>query len=65
MLARHQQWNEDRVFFEHSPGNQVWISVSFTSLAPVDPFVAVSAGRAYFRVQDLLPLARLIAELGR
>jgi hypothetical protein len=65
VLARHRHWNEDRVFFEHSNGNQIWISADFTSLAPVDPFVTVSAGRAHFRVEDLLQLSRLIGDLRR
>jgi hypothetical protein len=65
VLARHQHWNEDRIYFAHSRGHPVWILAGFPSLAPVDPFVALSNGRACFRVEDLLQLARLIAELRR
>ena len=36
---------------------------SWTSLAALDPFVAVAAGRSLFRVADLLALARLCAQL--
>jgi hypothetical protein len=34
---------------------------TWTSAAVVDPFVALSAGRALFRTEDLLALAVLIA----
>ena len=36
---------------------------AWTNLAPEDPFVVVSAGRAYFRVEDLLRLGVLIERL--
>jgi hypothetical protein len=34
---------------------------TWTSAAAVDPFVALSAGRALFRIDDLLALTELIA----
>ena len=37
--------------------------VSFTSLAKADPFVVVSAGRAYLRIDDLRQLTKLLADL--
>ena len=40
--------------------------VSFTDAAfEEDPFLAISAGRAFFRAADLLRLAELISGLGR
>jgi hypothetical protein len=36
---------------------------TWTSLGPVDPFVVLSQGRACARVQDLLGLAQLVADL--
>jgi hypothetical protein len=63
VLARVQCWNQDRIYYAHSRGNQVRIPVGFTDLAPVDPFVAVSNGRSLFRADDLLQLARLVKEL--
>jgi len=38
--------------------------VSWTSIAPVDPFVMVAAGRTYFRTEDLLRLVALVQERG-
>ena len=37
--------------------------MSWTSLAPPDPFVETSAGRSPFRVRDLLALSDLVASL--
>ena len=37
--------------------------IDWTDLGAIDPFVAVSAGRALFRVEDLLGLVRLIKEI--
>jgi len=37
--------------------------VEWTNLAPVDPFVVVAAGRAAFRLADLVELSRLVAAL--
>ena len=37
--------------------------LDWTDIAPQDPFVVVSAGRALFRVEDLLGLARLLGEI--
>ena len=36
------------------------LPASWTSVAAVDPFVAISAGRSPFRVVDLLRLAELV-----
>lgn len=39
------------------------ILASWTSLAEEDAFIRVSAGRSWFRTDDLLRLNRLVAEL--
>ncbi len=41
------------------------LPADWTSLAPPDPFVAVSAGRASFRVEDLERLGDLLRNLDR
>jgi hypothetical protein len=37
--------------------------VRWTSVAPDDPFVAVAAGRAPFRLEDLLALMALVRDI--
>jgi len=61
-MHRHN-WGENRVFFVDDRGQTRWLPASWTSVEPPDPFVVLAAGRAAFRTQDLLELARLIAGL--
>lgn len=56
-------WGENRVFFVDGQSQTRWLPASWTSVEPPDPFVVLAAGRAAFRTQDLLELARLIEVL--
>jgi hypothetical protein len=56
----HHSWHEDRVHFRVGEGGRVEsLPLSWTSLACPDPFRERSAGRAWFRVEDLLGLVTL------
>jgi hypothetical protein len=54
---------ESRVFFFNTKGRKSSVPLYWTDIGPQDPFVAVSAGRSFFRVEDLLGLVRLIGEI--
>ena len=54
---------ERRVFFYNHKGRKSSVPLDWTDIEPKDPFVAVSAGRTLFRVEDLLGLVRLIREI--
>jgi hypothetical protein len=54
-------WGEDRVYFRDTTGWLRHLPAAWTSAAPRDPFVEMSAGRSHFRIEDLLQLAVLIA----
>jgi hypothetical protein len=54
---------ERRVFFFNTKGRKSSVPLHWTDIGPQDPFVAVSAGRSFFRVEDLLGLVRLIGEI--
>ncbi len=54
---------ELRVFFFNTKGQKTSVPIDWTDLGPKDPFVAVSAGRALFRVEDLLGLVRIVEEI--
>lgn len=56
-------WGEERVQFEDEDGTLRSLPASWTSVGPVDPFVAVSAGRALFRTADLLAMVALVRQL--
>jgi len=54
---------ERRVYFYNSEGRINSIPLNWTDIAPPDPFVVVSAGRAFFRIKDLLRLVYLVDEI--
>jgi hypothetical protein len=55
-----QTWGEHRVYYRDPQGQLASLPVGWTSLALLDPFVALSAGRSLFRVADLCQ--RLLGE---
>jgi hypothetical protein len=54
-----RNWHEPRVWF-HDGKRLSTLPFGWTSLAPEDPFAVVSAGRAWFRPEDLLRLVELV-----
>ena len=60
-MDRRNAWGEDRVYFHDDTGRLRRLPTAWTSVAPPDAFVALSAGRSHFRVEDLLQLVALIA----
>ena len=65
MVARRQNWAEDRVYFEDDRKKLRSLPSQWTSLVSDDPALVVAAGRAHYRVADLLELVTLLKELGR
>lgn len=63
LVVRKKNWAEDRVSFFDDDGQLTSIPAGWTDVDPPDPFVAVSAGRSAFRVEDLLALAGLVEAL--
>jgi hypothetical protein len=63
LIDRRNNWGEERVCFQDEQGRMSSILASFTDAGEDDPFVAIAAGRAHFRYQDLVELASLIARL--
>jgi len=63
LLRRGHSWGDHQVWFHTDTGQLISLPETWTSLSPADPFVALSQGRAHARVQDLLELARLVADL--
>jgi hypothetical protein len=60
LIAYKSAWGEDRVYFHNPEQALVALPASWTDILAEDPFVAVAAGRALFRAEDLLDLARLV-----
>lgn len=65
LVTCRNNWGEQRAYYQDEMGTLHSIPLAWTSLAPVDPFVILAAGRALFKVTDLLELSRLLASLGR
>ena len=63
LVVYSQNWHEDRVYFHDELGRLASIPARWTSIAALDPFVVVSAGRACLRVSDLIELANLVENL--
>jgi hypothetical protein len=62
-LTLKQAWGEDRVYFLDRKKRLRRLPTSWTDVAEVDPFVTVAAGRSNFRIDDLIELAVLVANL--
>jgi hypothetical protein len=62
LLLRAQNWREDRVWFHDAVDRLRSLPANWTSTVAEDPFTVVAAGRAAFRVEELLELVRLIGE---
>ena len=62
-IAARQNWGEDRVFFFDEEGVHRSLPRGWTDAGHVDLFVAMAAGRSALRVEDLVELTELIAEI--
>jgi hypothetical protein len=56
LLERRKTWSTDRVFYFDSDGTQRSFATNLTDVLPPDAFLEASAGRAPFRLADLLEL---------
>lgn len=62
-VAVRQAWGEDRVSFFEDAGVQRSLPRGWTDAGDVDPFVVLAAGRSAVRIEDLVVLVDVIAEL--
>jgi hypothetical protein len=63
ILTYRHNWGEYRVTFYETPEQVRALPAAWTSLALPDPSVTLAAGRAAFRVADLLQLSQLIKRM--
>jgi len=54
LLAQVREWGEERVYYRDENGRMRFLPAKWTNLAAPDPFVLTAAGRAFFRVEDLI-----------
>ena len=60
LVAYKSAWGEDRVYFYNEEQQLIALPASWTDVIATDPFVSMAGGRALFRADDLLELARLL-----
>ncbi|MFP3557602.1 DUF5372 family protein [Paraburkholderia sp. SIMBA_049] len=63
LILHAHNWHEDRVWFHDANGRLRALPANWTSVVGENPFNMVAAGRALFRVEELLELGRLISAL--
>jgi len=63
LLAQRFAWGEERVFFADPQTQQIRsLPLTWTSLAPPDPFLIVADGKAVLRWRDLQQLAQFLRQ---
>jgi len=65
LISYRHNWGEDRVYFYDHNGRLISVLARCTNVLPEDPFVKISAGQSFFRVEDLIRLCNLIENLKR
>ena len=63
ILSCRYNWGEYRVTFYDTPDHVRGLPAVWTSIVPPSPDVVIAAGRAAFRVADLLHLSQLIRRI--
>lgn len=56
LAAQGREWGEDRVYYRDENGRMRFVPARWTNVAGCDPFILTSAGRAWFRLEDLIRL---------
>jgi hypothetical protein len=64
-VALQRTWKQDRVLFFGDDGSVCSLPTAWTDAAEPDAFVAMAAGRAAFRVDDLLVLSKILDGIRR
>ena len=64
LLDCRQGWGEYRVYFYDSEQVLISMPAAWTDILPRDPFVELSDGRSFYRLEDLLCLRRFIDTIG-
>jgi hypothetical protein len=62
LVAQGREWGEERVYYRDQNGRIRFLPARWTNMAAADPFVFLSGGRAYFRVEDLIRVQERLKE---
>jgi hypothetical protein len=60
LVDYRRTWGEHRVYFHDEKSRLRAMPAGWTDAGAPDPFVTLAAGRAHFRIEDLVQLAALV-----
>jgi lipopolysaccharide biosynthesis protein len=60
LAAQGREWGEERVYYRDENGRMRFVPARWTNIAASDAFVLTAAGRAWFRLEDLIRLDNAI-----
>jgi hypothetical protein len=63
LIRYARSWRREIVEGQGKRGDVIWLPVAWTDAGPEDPFLVMSKGRSWFRVEDLVRLVALIEEV--
>lgn len=64
-IGYRRGWKEEKVWFLLEDESTCSVPLAWSDLQLPDPYLVIGEGRAAFRVEDLLRLSELIAEVRR
>ena len=63
LIHLRRNWGEYRVYFYNSNDQLKSLPADWTNIEALEPFISISAGRSYFRTDDLVKLVKYIEGL--
>lgn len=63
LVAERSSRHGDRIWYEQPDGSVGSVPLGWTDRGEGDPFVALAAGRAHFRAEELVELVEVMAGL--
>ena len=63
LVTYRNNWAERHVYYKDSKERLRCMPAEWTDIGPQDPYIALSQGRSFFRIEDLLELGSIIQDL--
>jgi hypothetical protein len=60
LVDQRHTWGAERVYYYEDQARLRSMPAAWTSVGVADPYVAISAGRSYFHIADLVELSRAL-----
>jgi hypothetical protein len=63
LIDYRHNWGEKRVYFYDKKEHLFSVPADWTDIVSPDPFVEISEGRSFFRLEDLFSLCQIIENI--